>query len=176
MSSIGKKINDVLPGLANAKVLKSREYEMKWAGSGAPTGVKIREQELDLDGDGKGDVRAERRTDLKTGVFSDSFEVTNSHRVNHDKVLFHTDASGVVRSEYFNDRLQNGQIGRQVNLGDGNRDGKVDYKSVSMPDGTYFERDDSDGDGQIDRERSIDAQGKVTEKKIITDSFFEDEN
>ncbi|MGC4118413.1 MAG: hypothetical protein QM765_28440 [Myxococcales bacterium] len=175
MSSIGKRINDVLPGLANAKVLKSREYEMKWD-SGAPTGVKVREQELDLDGDGQTDVRAERRTDLKTGRFDDSFEVTNSTRVNHDKVLFHTDANGVVRAEYFNDRLPNGQIGRQVNLGDTNKDGKVDYKSVHLPDGQYFERDDSDGDGQIDRERSIDAQGKVSEKKLITDSFFEDEN
>ena len=175
MSAIGKRINDVLPGLSNAKVLNSREYEMKYD-DGRGTGIKIREQELDLDGDGKADVRAERDTDMKTGRFADSFEVSNSNRVRHDKVIFHADANGIVRGQYFNDKLPNGQIGRQVNLGDGNGDGKVDHKTVRLADGTYFERDDSNHDGQIDRERSIDAQGKISEKAIITDSFFEDED
>jgi hypothetical protein len=38
------------------------------------------------------------------------------------------------------------------------------------------QRDDSDGNGTIDRERTLTPDGAFSQKPIITDPFFEDEN
>lgn len=171
MSSIGKNISAVIPELSRAKVLRQTEYEIKWARSNEGTGEMVRQQRLDLNGDGKADLVVERFTDMKTGRSSDSYTIENSNRVSHDKVVFNTDSAGVVRSEYHRDRTAN----RQVNLWDANGDGKLDGKSVRTADGTLVERDDSDRNGTIDRERTIAPDGTVTHKTILTDPFFEDE-
>lgn len=169
MSSIGKRIDAVIPELSRAKVLKQSEYEIKNWHTQQGTGQQIRRQELDLTGDGKADLVVERQTDLKTGRYSDAYTLENSTRIAYDKAIFHTDESGVIRHEFH--RLGE----RQVNLWDGNRDGKLDGKSVSTGDGSLVERDDSNGDGVIDRERKLDRNGAYSERSIVTDPFFEDE-
>lgn len=170
MSSIGKNISTVLPELSRAKVVSQHEYEMKSADLTRRTGQMVRVQELDLSGDGKADVRVERFTDVKTGRFSDSYTLENSNRVLHDKVIFHTDSAGIVRGEFHRDAT------RQVNLWDSNGDGKVDGKSVRTADGTLVQRDDSDGNGTIDRERTLSINGDFSQRSITTDPFFEDES
>lgn len=170
MSSIGKNINAVFPELSRAKVVAERTYDVEWAGTRKSTGQQVHERKLDLDGDGKADVVAERFTDVKTGRFSDAYTFENTNRVNHDKVLFHTDSAGVVRHEFHRD------ANRQVNLWDSNGDGKLDGKSVRTPDGTLVQRDDSNDDGTIDRERTLSIDGAISQRSIVTDPFFEDEN
>ena len=175
MSSIGKRITDVLTRLPGARAVSSREYEIQDA-RGKGTGTRVREQALDLNGDGVADVRAERFTDQRTGRFSDSFEVENSLMVQHERVIFRADSSGVVRSEYHADRLASGQYGRQVNLGDSDGDGRVDFKSISVPGQDYVEQDDTDHDGVLDRERTVGKDGKLIERKIALGDFFADED
>ena len=80
MSSIGKKIGDVLQGLDRARVVSEREYEIKDA-KGRGTGVRVRDRALDLDGDGKVDVRVSRETE--NGRYTDTFEIENSLRFPH---------------------------------------------------------------------------------------------
>ncbi len=136
----------------------------------------VRTQDLDIDGDGKADVRLERNIDIKTGLYSDTFELANSPLVKHDFVRLSTDRDGVVRHQYHRDVLPDGTYGRQVNLKDSNGDGKVESKAVRLADGTFTEIDDSDRDGTADREYTVDANGKSSVRSVVVDSFFLDED
>ena len=184
MSSIGKNINAVFPELSRARPLVVGE-----SADGRPKteivheskpGTKSISQALDLNGDNKADLFLDRTIDTTTGLFRDTFTVKNDLRVNHDMVIFHTDEQGIIRHETHFDDAKPGKPSRQVNLGDGNGDGKIDHKSVSDESGQVIWMD-SNRDGIIDLEiRHPKQQGLGPRlwggsEKTIPAPFFVDE-
>src|SRR5690242_5257008 len=97
MTFIGKKISEAIPELSRAKVISEQEYEIKNT-DGTPSGERVRDQDLDLDGDGKTDVRTTRWYE-ENGRYTDEFEVENNINFKHDRVTFFADPAGSIRSE-----------------------------------------------------------------------------